>query len=57
MRAALKNTSYWCFWAVISNVANVSSSAFKNSLRNLASDFESSEITERGEIEKSLVCN
>lgn len=57
MRATLKNTSYWCFWAVISNVANVSSSAFKNSHRTLASDFESSEITERGEIEKSLVWN
>lgn len=57
MTAALKNTSYWCFWAVISNVANVSSSAFKNSHRTLASDFESSEITERGEIEKSLVWN
>lgn len=29
----------WCFWTMIPNVANVSSSAFKNSHRNLARDF------------------
>lgn len=57
MRAALKNTSCCCFWAVISNVANVNSSAFKNSHGNLARDFESSEITEGGEKQKSLVWN
>lgn len=57
MRAALKNTSCCCFWAVISNVANVNSSAFKNSHGNLARDFESSEITEGGEKQNSLVWN